>query len=272
MVRHLFFISFFICNFFVFNVYAQEIKDESQKELSTQDNEKILVSDMFNVADVNSDGFISENEYAIIVNGIKAEFNLSEEEKIQKKERFLKYFQQADKNKDAKLDKNEFNSIMQWAAEYNTDERLEKIKKFSEKSPEEAVAEVQKKLEEAKAALEKFKEMPSDKFADNLINSVSNNIADENYFQMDKDKDGCVTEDEYAEYMVVFDKNMSKEINSNFSMTKDEWKDMYKDEKKAKENCLTKEEYIRNYNELSNFSALNDVEEPLSEQSERIKE
>lgn len=273
MVRNLCLMALGICNLLIFNGRAQEfssaeIKDCVQKEMSISDNEK-MVSNIFDVADVNRDGFVSENEFSMIVKGIDTEFNLSEDEKTQKKERFLNYFKQADKNKDVKLDKNEFKSVMQWETENKTKERLQKIEEFTQKSPEEAIAEMQKKLDAAKTAIEKVKEISPEEMADNFINSVSNNIADENYFQMDKDKDGCVTADEYAEYMVVYDKNMSGENNSNFSMTKEEWKDMYKDEKKAKENCLTKEEYIRNFKELSNLDDLDNMDESLVDNPEK---
>ena len=52
-------------------------------------------------------------------------------------------------------------------------------------------------------------------------------------------------------------------------MTKEEWKDIYKDEKKAKENCLTKEEYIRNFNELSNLDDLDNMDESLVDNPEK---
>ena len=106
-------------------------------------------------------------------------------------------------------------------------------------------------MDKAKVALNNFQKMSPDEIADKFLSGVSNNIAEENYFQMDKDKDGCVTEDEYAEYMVVFAKNTDNFTEDNLS--KDDWRELYQDEKKAKENCLTKEEYVRNFNEIPNL-------------------
>ena len=128
------------------------------------------------------------------------------------------------------------------------------------KSPKENMAEMQKQMDDMKDSLEKLKNTSSDEMADNFIKSVSNNLADENYFQMDKDKDGCVTADEYAEYMVIFAKNMADGENSDIELSKNDWRELYKDENKAKENCLTKEEYIRNFNEMPEIPDLNEAD------------
>ena len=113
------------------------------------------------------------------------------------------------------------------------------------------INDLKEKMEKTKTTLDKFNSMSTEELSNKFINNISNNIAEENYFQMDKDKNGCVTEDEYAEYMVVFAKNTDNFTEDNLS--KDDWRELYQDEKKAKENCLTKEEYVRNFNEIPNL-------------------
>ena len=54
--------------------------------------------------------------------------------------------------------------------------------------------------------------------------------------------------------MVVFAKNTDSFTEDNLS--KDDWRELYQDEKKAKENCLTKEEYMRNYLETTDMSVV----------------
>ena len=49
----------------------------------------------------------------------------------------------------------------------------------------------------------------------------------------------------------IFAKNTDNFTEDNLS--KDDWRELYQDEKKAKENCLTKEEYVRNFNEIPNL-------------------
>ena len=125
---------------------------------------------------------------------------------------------------------------------------------MANKSPQEMINDLKEKMEKTKTTLDKFNSMSTEELSNKFINNISNNIAEENYFQMDKDKNGCVTEDEYAEYMVVFAKNTDSFTEDNLS--KDDWRELYQDEKKAKENCLTKEEYVRNYLETTDMSVV----------------
>lgn len=217
-------------------------------------------SDIFGLSDVNSDGFVSENEFLMMQRGVDYEYGLSEAEKEAKKTKMQEHFNQADKNSDKKLDKDEYKVFLQKQIDARVEERQEKIRNIMSKSPKENMAEIQKQMDGMKDALKKLNNTSSDEMADNFIKSVSNNLADENYFQMDKDKDGCVTADEYAEYMVIFAKNTADGENSDIELSKNDWRELYKDENKAKENCLTKEEYIRNFNEMPEIPDLNEAD------------
>ena len=116
--------------------------------------------------------------------------------------------------------------------------------KFATKSPEEMTQELAK----ARIEAEKLKALPSNNVANKMLAAASDNLASENYFQMDKNKDGCVTADEYADYMVVYAQNNN---DDDYKISKADWKELYKtEEEKIKENCLTKAEYIRNFNNL----------------------
>ena len=113
------------------------------------------------------------------------------------------------------------------------------------------VAENEANMEKLKSALGQLKEVPTEKLADNFIANISNAMADENYFQMDRDKNGCVTEEEYINYMLIFAENTAdSQGNGGYQMTKDDWREMYRNEKKANPTCLTKEEYINNFNDM----------------------
>ena len=217
-------------------------------------------SDIFGLSDVNSDGYVSENEFLMMQRGVDYEYGLSEAEKEAKKTKMQEHFNQADKNSDKKLDKDEYKVFLQKQSDARVEEHQERIKNIMSKSPKENMAEIQKQMDGMKDALKKLNNTSSDEMADNFIKSVSNNLADENYFQMDKDKDGCVTADEYAEYMVIFAKNTADGENSDIELSKNDWRELYKDENKAKENCLTKEEYIRNFNEMPEIPDLNEAD------------
>lgn len=218
-----------------------------------------MLSSGFEVNDVNSDGFISENEYGYLLKSIDIDFNLNDEQKAAKKSRMQEYFKQADKNSDSRLSKEEYFEVLQKETEYEAKERVKQMQELANKSPEEMMKDFQEKMDKAKAALEKFQNTSTEEMSDNIIGNISQGLAEENYFQMDKDKDGCVTADEYAEYMAVFSKNVAESNKDMMSdMPKADWREVYKDEKKAKENCLTKEEYIRNFNEMADISDVED--------------
>ena len=213
-------------------------------------------SDIFGLSDVNSDGYVSENEFLMVQRGVDYEYGLSEAEKAAKKTKMQEHFNQVDKNSDKKLDKDEYKVFLQKQIDARVEERQEKIRNIMSKSPKENMAEIQKQMDGMKDALEKLNNTSSDEMADNFIKSVSNNLADENYFQMDKNKDGCVTEDEYVEYMTVFASDNKEDEGKYPKLSEDDWRNIYQFEKKSKENCLTKEEYMRNYLETPDMSVV----------------
>lgn len=247
----------------IFSAQAEETQDFDwqktvQEKMSNPEIQDMLSSG-FEINDVNSDGFISENEYGYLLKSIDIDFNMNDEQKAAKKSRMQEYFKQADKNGDSRLSKEEYFEVLQKETEYEAKERVKQMQELANKSPEEMMRYFNEKMEKAKAALEKFQDTSAEEMSDNIIGNISQGLAEENYFQMDKDKDGCVTADEYAEYMAVFSKNVAESNKDTMSdMPEADWREVYKDEKKAKENCLTKEEYIRNFNEMTDISDVED--------------
>lgn len=247
----------------IFSAQAEETQDFDwqktvQEKMSNPEIQDMLSSG-FEINDVNSDGFISENEYGYLLKSIDIDFNLNDEQKAAKKSRMQEYFKQADKNGDSRLSKEEYFEVLQKETEYEAKERVKQMQELANKSPEEMMRDFNEKMEKAKVALEKFQDTSAEEMSDNIIGNISQGLAEENYFQMDKDKDGCVTADEYAEYMAVFSKNVAESNKNTMSdMPEADWREVYKDEKKAKENCLTKEEYIRNFNEMTDISDVED--------------
>lgn len=235
--------------FLSFNVAAQELspaqlRQAIKDEFNSPQNQKILL-ETFNAADVNKDGFISENEFALMLKSISTEQLTSAADKAAKKARWLQRFKQEDKNSDHRLDKSEYAYFMYHEVEHETLNLFEKAKVMATKSPEEMTQELAK----ARIEAEKLKALPSNNVANKMLADASDNLASQNYFQMDKNKDGCVTEDEYADYMFVYTQNAGD--SDSYQITKADWKRIYKTaEEKIKENCLTKAEYIRNFNKF----------------------
>lgn len=201
----------------------------------------------FDLLDVNNDGVISSNEYKAFVGGIDADVLLDDAQKRHKKSRRNAAFKTFDKNGDGNLEKDEFLLLMQTESMLSASERQNKVMEFAN-NPDKAEAALQDSLKKFNEAVKKLENMSPDEMANNFLKGISSNIADENYFQMDKNKDGCVTESEYAAYMVEDSRRMVSD--PLYALNEDESRALYRDEKKAKPNCLTKDEYLRNYDEM----------------------
>ena len=97
-------------------------------------------------------------------------------------------------------------------------------------------------------SVKQIESINTEDFAQNMVKGFGSAIADEDYYQMDKDKNNCVTKDEYATYQVK--KNKDEE---NYMSYDDYLKNFYIIEKED-DNCLKKEEFINNINESLSFN------------------
>ena len=231
------------------SLYAKPIVNQ----VVEQPDMKKLYSDVFNIQDVNNDKFISENEFSYLVNAVDAEMNLTEQEKNDKKARFLKTFAEVDTNKDNKLDRDEFRNFMVAETQFEVQDRLNTMSKIMNTSDPEA--EMEKRMEQSLAQLKKvtedLKKISPQDMADSLIDNISNSIIEENFFQMDKDKKGCATKDEFVTYMCQYQKNQREKLPDIFKeeylMSEEELGSWFDSIDKKNENCLTKEEYAQSF-------------------------
>ncbi len=218
--------------------------------------------DAFDLMDVNGDGFVSANEYAGLVDAADQTPLLTDAQKQAKKKRLEQAFKKFDADKDDRLEKEEFIRLMTAETQFAMKDQMEQMKKFAE-DPDYAEKQLQDAMEKLNQTMEKVKSMPAEEMADNFLANISNGIAGENFFQMDKDKNGCVTETEYAVYMAEYTKKTADGFQ--FQMSEQDFRQMYRDEKKAKPDCLTKDEYIRNFNEQATAPDDIDIDALLAE-------
>ena len=217
--------------------------------------------DAFDLIDVNGDGFVSAHEYAGVVGAADQTPLLTDAQKQAKRKRLEKAFKKFDANKDGRLEKEEFIRLMTAETEFAVKERMEQVQMFAE-NPDTAMKQMQDAIDQLNRTMEKVNAMSAEEMADNFIANLSTGVADENFFQMDKNGNGCVTEDEYAVYMAEYTK---KTLNDpQFQMSERDFREMYREEKKAKPNCLTKDEYIRNFNKMATEPADADIDASLA--------
>lgn len=235
------------------SLYAKPLVNQVVNQPKIKD----LYEDIFNLSDVNDDMFISENEFSHIVEAVDTETNLTDQEKTDKKAHLLKTFAEVDTNKDNKLAADEFYNFMVAETQFEAQKRLNTISE-NLNSPT-SDAEIQERMDQTIKQLDEImdnlqKTSPQD-MAELFIANISNSIADENYFQMDQDKNGCATQDEFVNYMLIYQKNQHQKSPDIFKnedlMSSEELTDWYRNINKQTENCLTKEEYVKDITDLS---------------------
>lgn len=257
MIKKLVFI--FIC--FSFPAGAQEnaaFPNETdflqavQKELvSSGFND--LASGLFNVLDVNNDKYISENEIKQFSDGTSDE---------KEKEHIFALFHQCDTNKDNRLNETEmekFFSLWQKELIKAKFQSLKQMERDFASGQKTSLEESQKKLDEAlkklQQATEAMERIDPKEAAKNMVENIATAQADENFYQMDKKKDNCVTRETFAAYNIEQQQNIDPRIDpgSDFKLSYQDFLEMYDEIKKKNPNCLTKEEYMADYVEQMSF-------------------
>ncbi len=221
-----------------------------------------MASDLFSMLDVNNDKYVSENEIKQFANGMPAE-----DEK--KKEHVFTLFHQTDTDKDNRLNaaemekffslwqeeliKEKFQSLKQTAENFDSEQRLSLEER--EKKAEERLKENENKMDEALAKLQQaVKDLESidpKEAAQNMLKNMATAQADENFYQMNKKKDNCVTRENFAAYNIEQQQNMDPD--GDFKLSYQDFLEMYDEIKKKNPNCLTKEEYMADYVEQMSF-------------------
>lgn len=132
------------------------------------------------------------------------------------------------------------------------------------------IEESMKKLEEAtqkmQALAEKLEQIDPEEAARNMMIGFGTAAAKEDFIQMDKDKDGCVTKDEYADYHVAQQDEIDEDgEGSSYKLSREDYLGLYTREDKKNPKCLTMDEYIANESksmqELSTMTEAKDADE-----------
>lgn len=86
-----------------------------------------------------------------------------------------------------------------------------------------------KKLEKATQDLKKIDPQTAVK---NMIDGMMTALADENFYQMDKNKNNCVTRENYAAYNIELQQNTDRD--SDFKLSYQDFLEIYDEIKKKK--------------------------------------
>lgn len=233
--------------------------------LEQAENDKRLQQDMLDrleLLDVNLDKAISATEMEEMVKGTEIVDRLTEDEKKETADKIKEYFKQADLDKDDMLrgdEINEFGKLMQVFMLKLQFKKMDRngdgVYNLADVPPmEESMKMLEEAMQKMQETVEKVNAMDENELASNFMQSVTSSMAKEDYMQMDKNHDNCVTKDEYADYHMATQEIKQEEAetpeNEKIILSREAYLSLYTREKKANPACLTMEEYVANQSKI----------------------
>ncbi|MBR4126841.1 MAG: EF-hand domain-containing protein [Alphaproteobacteria bacterium] len=235
----------------VFRLTEEMLLKQAETDKGLQQN----IRDRLDLLDINDDGFVSDTEIREMLKGMDVLSRFSEKEKKEMTAATEKFFNEADANHDHLLNKTEMNAFAKKFTVVTVKLDFKKrdvngdgvIDLKDLPSAEES----QKRLDEAMKKLndltEKMKSMNPEEMALNFMKNTGNAIAQEDFYRMDKDRNGCVSEIEYVDYQLLQQQRMSaeeKEVDVPYAMMREDFQSLYQMTKKGKPDCMTMNEYL----------------------------
>ena len=235
--------------------YAFDVTfDEFSKELKELKDISKQAEKLVSMLDVNSDKKVSQNEINMITAEINSLFKMFRLNGLNEKE-FSQYilnaFKQCDKDLNNELTGQELNELAERLRDYLIKAAFNDLDKNHDgvindadmPTPEEKKQQFKEEIREAKSALDEVEDMDIDKIMKNWVESMMTYAADEDFYQMDKDKNKCVNQEEYVNYKLMIDANNNEE-DDGLKGTAEDYSKEYKKIEKLQNECLKKEEYI----------------------------
>ena len=249
------------------NAYASPAGNEPDTDIFSLTEEMLLAHseknetlqqdfrDRLSLLDINDDGFVSDTEIKGMIQGLDAIPNMTEKEKKEITAATEKIFNESDTDHDHLLNKTEmeaftkkFSVIMIKLEFKKKDINGDGVIDLKDIPP---VEDSMKKLDEAIKKLDDFsnkmKSMSGEEMAQNFIKNTGAAIAKEDFYRMDKDNNGCVSANEYADYQLKQQQKMmaeEKEEDQTYLLTREDFQSLYAETKKSKPECLTLDEYV----------------------------
>ena len=221
----------------------QEVKNFMKNSPEYQE----LIKVSMQMTDVNNDNFVSDREAAKFAEGLNYAGDFTEAQKQQRLKEIMAFFDKADVSGDKKLSEQEFYTFWADVEDWMIKDRFRQMDRnndgvYDEKdipTMEESMAKMEEINAKLKEAVAKWENIDADALADQMVNNMMEEQYEEDFYQMDKDKNNCVSRDEFADYSMIEEKNM----DLGMSLTREDYLEIYDDINKKNPECLTKEEY-----------------------------
>ena len=196
-----------------------------------------MIKAKLQMIDINNDGKISYNEINKERESAR-NINIGFVKLDDLKEEVLETFQKNDKNNDNELSADEVNNFTSQMYDFLLKKSFMSLDVNNDGIYDENDATSPEFMEQMHEAIEDIKKQDFMDFKQSMVQSLAA-VADEDYYQMDKDHDNCVTEKDYDTYISQKDEDEYESLEQIY-MDID-----YSEIDKEKRDCLTKEEYIK---------------------------
>jgi len=228
--------------------------------------------DRLELMDVNGDNAISSTEIEEMVKGTETISSLTPEEKKNTSARINEAFKEADTDKDNVLRGDELKKFGEIMQEFLLKQQFKKMDRngdgvynLADVPPmEESMKMLADAVQKMQETIDKVNAMDENELAQNFIQGISTSIAREDYKQMDKNHDNCVTKDEYADYHVAVQEEKQNDADipedEKINLSREAYLSLFTREKKKDPECLTLEEYVENQSKIFETTEEDDAE------------
>ena len=233
----------------VFRMTEEMLLKQAQTDMALQQN----MRDRLDLLDINDDGFVSDTEIKEMIKGMDVLSRFSEAEKREISAATEKMFDETDADHDRLLNKTETDAF---AGKFITVMIRLDFKKRDVNgdgaidmkdipSPEESMKQLDEAMKKLDDLTKKMEAMNPEEMARNFMKNTGNAIAKEDFYRMDRDKNGCVSENEYVDYQLLQRQKMPAEDGDDpFAMTREDFRSFYRMTDKSKPDCMTIDEYV----------------------------
>lgn len=245
---------------------ASNMSEIAFDDFSSDINAKMgdMQTDLFEILDVDGNKKLSRNEISEFAKGVLLANALSEAEKKSLMNEAIAKFDRFDQDHDNWLNLQEGEAYLNDFQQESIKRQFAKIdmdfsgklsgnemQNLMPKQPP-SIDEAMKSLEKAAAKIKTMAENPQE-MVDNMMKNMAMQQAGEQFYQMDRDKNGEATRKEYAEYMFTSQNEQIKqgEEKVDYRLSQEDFETMFTEMDVAKKGYLSKEEYVHKYTEMT---------------------
>ena len=231
------------------------IINEAQKQMRASADYQSSIKAALTFLDVNHDRYISDREFSQFIEGIVQSPDLSPTDKQIRRQKLEAIFNAADTSNQKKISQETLENIwpqieQQILEDIFTQKDRNHNNYYDEQdwpTPEESLQQLQQSREQIQQLQAKLDSMDTKAMADAMLQNAILQQAEEDFYQMDKDKNNCIDKEEYATYQIAQDQayvEAEEDFDDGFSLTKEDYEEIYDIITKANPSCLSHDEYI----------------------------